>query len=94
MATDLCCGADHAPIYAAGMARFAILIDDGQSISSSAETEYPNLLCAMADTLRTAAIIAAERAPAVGLEQCLTCEVQDLRSRERRAMIVRFDNCT
>lgn len=73
------------------MATFAILIDDGEFIASELAADYPNMLMAMADTLRTAAIMAAERAPAIGFEQRLTCEVLDQGSREKREMIVRFD---
>ena len=72
------------------MATFAILIDDGELVATNPAAVYPNILMAMADTLRSAAIIAAERVKEVGLQQSLVCEVQDCETRELREMVVSF----
>lgn len=69
------------------MRLFAVLIDNGGDLASTADAPFPDMARAVKATIAAALVIAAEQAASPG-SQMLLCEIQDQVSREQQRLSV------
>ncbi|KIU25998.1 hypothetical protein SR41_16590 [Sphingomonas melonis] len=74
---------EHSP-----MPDFAILIDDGAYVASSANSEHTDMDAAILSTVRTATLLATGSSAVLTGRRTFECEVQDRASGENRAFQV------